>query len=149
MSGNSEEKNFRKKSLIGHLFITETMTNDSTDSSTRRNSPKGLQTTRKEFTMSKIKENESAANKKAAKAETGNAKGQTKALKAAKKEKKGETIGAMAVRLLQAGTSAKETLEQVLKANPGAKTTMACIYWYANHNGIKLQKPAAQKKAAA
>lgn len=98
----------------------------------------------------KVKEPETVSVKKAAKAVTGKTKGEGKAVKAAKAEGKAkkETIGAMAIRLLQTGKSAKETLAAVLEANPEAKTTMACIYWYANHNGIRLQKPAAQKKAA-
>lgn len=99
-----------------------------------------------------IKEPETAANKKAAKAATGNGKGATKAVKAAKEEAsakpKGPTIGATAVELLKGGMGAKETLAEIQKRFPGCKTTMACIYWYANHNDIKLQKPAAPKKPA-
>lgn len=99
----------------------------------------------------KAKEPETKSDKKAAKAVSGEGKGAGKAVKQAKAEgngkakEKGPTIGGRAVELLNGGTSAKETLETILKEFPGAKTTMACIYWYANHNGIKLQKPAAPK----
>lgn len=102
--------------------------------------------------MSKVREPETANTKKAAKAVTGSSKGQAKAVKEAKQAKpKGPTIGATAVKLLKGGMSAKETLAEIQKRFKGAKTTMACIYWYANHNGIRLQKPAAKaqtKKAA-
>lgn len=93
----------------------------------------------------KVQEPENAGNKKAAKAAS-STKGEGKAVKAAKEAKpKGPTIGATAIELLKGGMSAKDTLAKIQEQFPGAKTTMACIYWYANHNGIKLQKPAAPK----
>lgn len=95
----------------------------------------------------KVKEPESASSKKAAKAVSGKTKGEGKAVKAAKEAKpKGPTIGATAVELLKGGMGAKETLAEIQKRFPGAKTSMACIYWYANHNDIRLQKPAAVKE---
>lgn len=91
----------------------------------------------------KVREPETATDKKAAKTTS---KGEGKAVKEAKEAKpKGPTIGATAVELLKGGMGAKETLAEIQKRFPGCKTTMACIYWYANHNEIKLQKPAAPK----
>lgn len=102
-------------------------------------------------TTSAIKEPETKSDKKAAKAVSGKTKGEGKAVKQAKEKAepkaKGPTIGATAIELLKSGKSAKETLATVLEKFPGAKTTMSCIYWYANHEGIKLQRPAAPKAA--
>lgn len=96
----------------------------------------------------KVKEPESISNKKAAKAVSGKTKDEGKAVKSAKQTgAKKETIGAMSIRLLKSGKGASETLAAVQKANPGCKTSINCIYWYANQNGIKLQKAAAKKAA--
>lgn len=101
----------------------------------------------------KVQEPETVADKKAAKKVTGEAKGTGKAVKAAKDaapaKEKGPTIQSVAIAALKAGTSAKDTLALVLKEFPNAKTSIACIYWYANKNDIKLQKAAAVKPVKA
>lgn len=100
----------------------------------------------------KVKEPETAGLKKAARKETGKTKGESKAVKGAKSDKpkaKGPTIGARSVELMRSGKSAKETLEIIRQEFPGCKTQMASMYWYAQHNDIRLQKPAAKKEKAA
>jgi hypothetical protein len=69
----------------------------------------------------------------------------SKATKAEAKTPK-VTIGSTAIGFLKAGKTAQETLELTQKAFPDASTTIACIYWYASKNGIKLQRPAKEKK---
>jgi hypothetical protein len=101
----------------------------------------------------KVREPETPATKKAAKAALGKTKGEGKAVKAAKADGqpkvKGPTIGARSVELLKSGKTAKETLEIIRAEFPGCKTQMASMYWYAQHNEIRLQKPAAKKEAKA
>lgn len=67
---------------------------------------------------------------------------------AAKVEVKSKvTIGSVAIAALTKKADAQAALATVLKAFPKAKTTIACVYWYASQNGIRLQKPAATKAA--
>lgn len=104
----------------------------------------------KKTANTKVREPETANTKKAAKAVSGKTAGEGKAVKAAKVAKpKGPTIGSRAIELLKGGTSAKETLATIQQEFKGCKTSMACIYWYANHNGVVLQKKAAPKTAPA
>lgn len=107
-------------------------------------------------TVSKTKgETKAAKWAKAAKASSKKAAGKTKAdepkgkqAKDGEKKEPKPTIGATAVELLKGGMGAKEALEEIQKRFPDAKTSMACIYWYANHNDIRLQKPATKKEAS-
>lgn len=102
--------------------------------------------------LTRVREPETGTDKKAAKAAAGETKGTGKAIAAAKDAGNGKdkepkvTIGSYAISLLKGGTGAKETLAKVLEKFPGANTKMASIYWYANHEGIKLQKPAVPKQ---
>lgn len=108
---------------------------------------------KKANTQDKVQEPETVADKKAAKKVVGEPKGTGKAVKAAKEaapaKVKGPTIQSVAIAALKEGKGAKETLAIVKEQFPDAKTSMACIYWYANKNDIKLQKPAAPKPAKA
>lgn len=58
-------------------------------------------------------------------------------------------IATFCVNLLRNGFTAKEVLEAVKVQFPEAKTSMNCIYWYANKEGIKLQKSAKPKVSKA
>jgi hypothetical protein len=54
------------------------------------------------------------------------------------------TIGSVAIAALQKKPDAKAALAAVLKRFPEANTKIASIYWYANKEGIRLQKRAVE-----